>query len=401
MLIKMDPKLTINHLQVIRYMGSKRNILRRIVPIIHSNIDEKRLFFDMFAGTNSVSYALKTCNGGNLGIITNDTQKYSYVIAKALIENNKIQQISLDEAKSDLMKNFESNMKFIKKTWSNRFIRNHQYRTKEDDDRKESFSDFIKKEISEILFCLFTFYFSDIYFSLQQCKEIDSLRFAIEQIEDETKKNIYLTCLLYAVSYGSSTFGHFAQPRRVTDEVLEIRNKSILILFLKKLNGLFIQKNNKESFCFNEDYKNLVNQQKFRRFKKKIGFVYIDPPYSEANYSRFYHILETLVRYDYPVNEYKGLYRDNRFKSGFCKPTKVEEEFRNVLQFAAAADAHAMISYINSGVGLLSKKKLVSLCKEIFGSNNVTVFPDISHIHSTLGNKTKNSVKEILILCGK
>jgi len=394
----MDPEINYRIPQILRYMGNKRSILNRIIPIIESNIDEKKMFFDVFAGTNSVGYAIKTTNGGNIGVVTNDVQAYSYVISKALIENNAIHKIPLYEAQSDLMNNFKNNMNDISKTWSDAFIKNHQYRTHLSD-KEISFQQFIKKSITETPFCLFSFYFTNVYFSLEQCKEIDSLRFAIEQIKNPIKKNIYLICLLYAVSYGSSTFGHFAQPRKVTEEVLKIREKSISELFFKKLSELSIKKNNKKNFCFNEDYKTLFTRKEFKKLKNKIGFVYVDPPYSTANYSRFYHILETLVKYDYPENDYKGLYREDRFKSNFCKSRKVEEEFRAVFEFVKDIEAGMVVSYINSGLGLLPKERLVTLCEEYFGSKNVTTFPDIPHIHSTLGNRTKKHVKEVLILC--
>ncbi|QLJ52828.1 MAG: hypothetical protein Sv326_0653 [Candidatus Fermentimicrarchaeum limneticum] len=389
----MDPSAHVP--QIIRYMGSKRNIVAKILPIIEKNLDDQRMFCDLFAGTNAISYAVKTSK--NVGIITNDIQSYSVAISKALIENNRISTIPIEEAKEDLIENFEENKEFIEDKWDNTFIAHHQYRTKVLNDKPTSFEDFIKTSVSKLPFCLFTFYFSNVYFSSEQCKEIDSLRFAIENVNDKTKKNMYLTCLLYAISYGSSTYGHFAQPRSVSQEVKKIRKRSVVDLFFKKLKNLEVVDNKKENYCFNKDYKDLFLDKKFRSLD--TGFIYMDPPYSTANFSRFYHVLETAVRYDYPHSQFKGRYREDRFKSDFCKRTKVKNEFRNVVQFAHENDAMLLISYLNSHLGLLPKKMILKLCREIYGRAKVVAFPDIRHQHSTMGNLSKNNVKEILILC--
>ena len=313
--MKAKRELGFNDEQIIRYMGSKRNIIDHVVKAIMKIHNDKKIFCDLMSGTNSVGYAIKTLKNKNIGIISNDSQIYSFVIAKTLIENNKIKYIPVNEAKEDLIKNFDKNLSLIEEKWDNKYILKNQYRTSNSKNKTLD---------KQGVCCLFTFYFSKVFFSLKQCKEIDSLRYAIKNIKDKTKKNIYLTCLLYAVSYGSSSFGHFAQPRKITKEVLEIRKKPILNLFFKRLKNLKIGFNKCENICFNQDYKKLFLNKKFLQLSKNITTIYLDPPYSPANYSRFYHILETLIKYDYPKNEYKGLYRDKRFLSNFCKIKTVE-----------------------------------------------------------------------------
>ncbi len=41
-------------------------------------------------------------------------------------------------------------------------------------------------------------------------------------------------------------------------------------------------------------------------------------------YSRYYHVLETPIRYDYPGVSGKGRYRSNRFNTDFCRKAKVK-----------------------------------------------------------------------------
>lgn len=69
----------------------------------------------------------------------------------------------------------------------------------------------------------------------------------------------------------------------------------------------------------------------------KVETFYLDPPYTIDHYSRFYHVLETLVAYDYPELEEKtfhgkkylmnGRYRNDRVQSNYCIPSKGKNEF--------------------------------------------------------------------------
>lgn len=70
---------------------------------------------------------------------------------------------------------------------------------------------------------MFSLYYSNSYFSVEQCIEIDSLRKAIDDLSDEKlqssdDKKVLLVCLLHAVSECVSSVGkNFAQPIKVID----------------------------------------------------------------------------------------------------------------------------------------------------------------------------------------
>lgn len=76
-----------------------------------------------------------------------------------------------------------------------------------------------------------------------------------------------------------------------------------------------------------DDVKELIEY--IKKEMNAVDLVYMDPPYSTANYSRFYHIPETLVRYDYPSCDSKGCYRNDRHKSNFSNPRLVNAEFES------------------------------------------------------------------------
>jgi len=89
--------------------------------------------------------------------------------------------------------------------------------------------------------------------------------------------------------------------------------------------------------------------------------VYVDPPYTSDNYSRFYHALEVLTRYDYPLlqkaGRTKGRYPElgSRHRSSFCVKRQVEQEFRDLAQATAERGAALVLSYGEQN-GLLLKR---------------------------------------------
>ena len=142
--------------------------------------------------------------------------------------------------------------------------------------------------------------------------------------------------LIYALHLTVISVGdHFAQPQKIKPvstnmgnerdrvnlrerkKIITKKRTSICKLFTDKLNEYTMNYkaghiNNK---AFNYEFKDFFKKVNFKKYNIKT--IYIDPPYTNAHYSRFYHIPETLVLYDYPEIEFSGRYRTDRFQSGF------------------------------------------------------------------------------------
>lgn len=337
-----------NTLNTIRYMGIKTNLLAELIPAIQALTPKNGIVLDLMAGSNAVSYALKEF----FTVYTNDVQEYSYVISKAVIENQS-EKISSQTAEKDLSEN-------------------------------------IKKNLKEPTYNFFERVYCDTYFSKTQCKYIDSIRYAIEKLDNEYKKDLYMFALMCAMCKVQSTPGHFAQfMPKDHPRIIPLQKMDINAEFLEKCNNysnLYINNNNNKAFC--GDYKDL--------FKKNIGHIdtiYLDSPYSQEQYSRFYHVLETLVKYDNPTVNFKAKYRNNRFQSDFCYKSKVKQEFANIMSFCKQNEINLVISYSNKGV--LDYTELEKLCGEYFSSVQVN---KINYTHSTQGKGTKE-LNELIISC--
>ena len=334
-------------IQTIRYMGNKGRLLGEIIPEIEKLTEEGDTVCDIMAGTNSVSYALKARNR----LITNDIQFYSYVISRGMLESYDIP--TKEQAQSDLHANFEKN------------------------------------EL-EGIFTFFADSYTDTYFAERQCKDVDSLRYAIEQIADENLKCFYLTVLMSAMCKAQSTTGHFAQfMDKFHKRIIPLRQLSVLNLFYDKI-GEFknFVKSGYNNLHFNLDYKELFKLKEMDGVK----CFYLDSPYTTDQYSRFYHILETVCKYDYPTLEHKAKYRTDRVQSDFCYKKSVAGEFENIIIYCANKGASLVISYSNHGV--IPVEDITAIAQKYYKSVTVKA---TDYEHSSQGKGTID-IKEVLII---
>jgi adenine-specific DNA-methyltransferase len=418
-------------MQIMRYMGNKRSILNFIIPILKEELSKGDPILDLFAGTCAVGYALKR---GHV-VFANDIQEYSYVVSSALLADT-LNIRSVNHAKEELQADFYSNFEELEEVFGapikeeskylgrriNRmsysayraFSERYPYYSNPKGNHGYS-DDFLylfeeenirmhRDDLGILPYMLFSTYFSNGYFGVRQCAEIDSLRYAIGQVEDLKRRTVYLTCLISALSSAVSSTGHFAQYRKINSQkscqsILDERHKSISVAFYDKLqefiheyvdNGQLGRKNR----CFNCDFRELFEVHS--RELQDLAMVYADPPYSSANYSRFYHVLETLVKYDFPENDFVGRYRRDRQISGFCRYSSVEGEFKALFELVSGLGATLALSY--SSKGMISINLIKRIASEFFGKIEPYSY---SYSHSRQGRKSKIPLKEYLLMCSE
>lgn len=335
-----------NTINTIRYMGNKSKLLDFIIPEIKKICPKGSSICDLMAGTNSVAYALKE----DYRVITNDVEEYSTVISNAIVCNN----------------NNQNSLIYL-----------------------EDIKKFYSLNMSKMQYRYFWDNYTDKYFSGYQCKEIDSIRFAIEKVGDY--KDVYLTSLMHAMNIVQSTPGHFAQfLNKDHPRVQKLRSYSVLEVFIAKLTEIAgISGSKFKNQAFNLEYRKLLDN---KEIVDKIDCFYIDTPYTGEQYSRFYHVLNTVVKYDDPVVKYKAGYREDRFKSNFSLRSMALNEFKDMIGILSKLDKKIVLSYSNKG--LLKESEIYDIFKE----NNILVkVIHKSYTHSTQG-KGSNEVKELLFV---
>lgn len=338
-----------NKIDTIRYMGTKSGLLEFIIPEITKITPNNGFVLDLMAGSNAVSYALKPY----FTVYTNDVQMYSKIISEAIIVNQS-ETISSSSATCELEANYQHN-------------------------------------IANKDFSFFEQIYSNTYFSKKQCIDIDALRYAIDFIDNKYRKSLYLLALMATMCKVQSTPGHFAQYMPSNHKrIIPLQQMDVLEEFYKKCDLyssiVFTPMQNK-AFCM--DYRNLLSEKHISH----VDTIYLDAPYSQEQYSRFYHILETIVKYDSPTVHFKAKYRDDRFMSSFCYKDRVEKEFTNIFNYCKTNSINLVLSYSNRG--LIPSEKLYDLANKYFHVVNMKTF---DYKHSTQG-KGSNPIKEILISC--
>lgn len=224
-------------------------------------------------------------------------------------------------------------------------------------------------------YLLATAYYPNVYLGVRQAIATDSLRFAIDRISGpraRERREHYLAALLHALSVTTSATSHFCQPRGLTNAgevnaVLARRSVSIASRTLAYSRA--IQETVEETGArfdnavTSRDWRGLFGRDGWAGPGEAPAVVYMDPPYTADNYSRFYHLLEVVADYDYPPLDLraggatKGRYpsRERRHQSAFCRRATVEDELRDLIEACARSGASVVLSYARES-GLLLRR---------------------------------------------
>jgi len=228
-----------------RYTGSKNKLLPWIKKIIIKECKNASSFFDIFAGTGSVTYGLIDQFDEfyiNDFLFSNEII-YNAFFSPAFYDYDKLTNIAENYCKIN-----ESKLKpdFVTNNYTNK------------------------------------------YFSYNDSLIIDYIRNDIEMMKEilnPKEYNILLASLIYSFDRCANTVGHYEAF---------IKAKEIKSSFkFELINPVFNEKRNKKINIYRNDANKLAEEI-------YADIVYIDPPYSSRQYSRFYHVIETIAKWNKP-----------------------------------------------------------------------------------------------------
>lgn len=381
---------TIPH--ILKYMGGKREILNDIDSAIANMEVATDTFCDLFAGTSIVAFAFSD----KYNIISNDIQQYSSIFAQTyLTDYSTILDIAtiVDEIckeAAELVKEVDERYPDFKFEYKEE-ISFAEMQLMEDEQMS-----LITKEFDDG-FSFFKKSYSGTYWSYEQCKWIDAIRCVAEHRSNTTLYPAILSSLIYAMSYCTQSTGHFAQYRTLSAKnyksVLQYRLKSVSDLFRKKLTELLAT----VPQCTHEHRTSTLDYVDCIETLPEGSLVYADPPYSAVHYSRFYHVLETLVKYDNPKLEYKGRYRDDRYQSPFDQNSNVRTAFKRLFRAIDEKKCHLLLSYSDNA--LLPQDEVMAIAQECFLDRYTIVTHTKPYTHMKMGrsDEYKMEVHELLI----
>jgi len=291
---------------VTRYMGSKYRLLDLVVPAVNVVARQDAPIIDLMAGTHAVGYALRS----DRVVVANDIQAYSETFGKALLLNTQFPHVR-NRMRKDLgpLKTTNSSEGWFSNTYA------------------------------------------DTYFSYEQCREIEEVRTRVSQLTDEVLAAIYLTALIFAMGLCQSSPGHFAQFMPSDHERVKVlRAKSIFDAFETRCTELEFQIKGPRCHLFRREAGQLLSDESLYSLAPEGSVVYLDPPYTTAQYSRYYHLLETVVLDDRPEVLHKAKYRNDRHQSSFCSSSKAAATFGEFLEKISGRGWNLVVSYSSHGV---------------------------------------------------
>lgn len=454
-------------LRTVWLMGVKTRLLGNIQGAVADLIQPGESVLDLCCGTAVVGRSLAS----DYRVIANDVQAFATTLARAHLVGDAAWREALDflDPELDLDDGFDRNMKAMSELLAEPLAREDELlpaviaqlrggtgSTAVDDYRafvehsprpgeperargtelaqmfagtEALYGDFLAERRvnpQATPFGLCTLYFQNTYFGVRQSLVLDSIRAAIAGIPEtdpfqKQKQDLYLAALVYAASVSTSGTSHFAQPvsARRDPELLRVarrRESSIEDEFYVALDAIrreWGERTPAHEHRVTRGAGEEILAANGALADETVNLVYLDPPYTADNYSRFYHALETLVNYDYPEFELhrgkvtRGLYpiQEARFRSDFCRSGKVEDAFRQVAELAAARGAKLLVSYAEEN-GLLFKRwlrqgegnpraRFRQLFRDYFDRVEIR---DKALLHSGQGDSNR-PIMELLTLC--
>jgi len=383
----------------ISYMGTKHDLAGRVRKVI-SKCQPGQLL-DAFAGMGAVAEA----HAGRRRVWTNDVQQFAYLASKCRFTA----QAGPPKAatfRAAVRRFYDENMTRLQDQNAAAWF--DARKLLQADDFEEFGTRFraieeARRHHKDAYGCFFRTY-GNAYFSLTQAAEIDSIRYALDTLRGQGVVTVVefdwaLLALGHAALRVANTTGHFAQfltpSEKNVGRVIQQFGRSV---FSEWMNSIETMKPIGSSKWREANRATRSDSATLLRGIPKgsgLGVVYCDPPYTDDQYSRFYHVWETLVLYDYPEIIGQGRYRPGRFTTDFSLRSRVADAFRSLVEEVSATGADLVLSYPSNG-----------LLHEVGGSPldalrakypNARLAAEVEYNHSTMGaskGQAKSSVAE-------
>jgi len=334
------PQVKENHFQLHnrRYIGNKQKLIEWIFSILDKECEGKS-FTDIFAGTGVVS-AVASKHFDE--VILNDFLYSNHAIYKAFFDKGDWNQEKI-----------------------NNIIKN--YNNINGEDLGDNY---------------FSTNFGGKFFSKNSAKIIGFVRENIEENKNnltEREYHMLISSLLYSTDKIANTVGHY--DAYFKKEFVEDN------FFMRPIDPIEV----KSALIFREDANSLAK-------KIQTDIIYIDPPYNSRQYSRFYHVLETLTKWDKPKLHGVALKPEPENMSDYCR-VSAKDRFVELVNDINAN--YLVVSYNNtyeSKSNSSQNKITLREIKNILTKRGKTKIFEKDYRHFNAGNTDFNNHKEYLFV---
>jgi adenine-specific DNA-methyltransferase len=377
----------------ITYMGTKRALTPAVNEVLRHA--QSGTFLDAFSGMCSIGLSIGTARQ----VWSNDVQVFASEVAKALFVSRRAPLSPLSCGDSHFER-YQSQKQLLTGSFASSLAEEQRLIS------ATSFTDFadltdkLRGALAlEIARCrlrsphLFTITYAGTFFGVQQAIETDAIVASINSAiksrrvtRDEARwEVIALGRALLKIATSTGHFAQYLKPKLHNyRRHIALRKRSLWAEWLNSLSQLSPVGNlawRRKNRVFNQDSLSLIPM--LANHKANLGVIYADPPYTDDQYSRFYHILETLCLYDYPTVSGAGLYRPGRFHTPFSLKSEAAKALMILIQSCARAGADLILSYPTDGLATKAGADVRAMLRQHF--KRVEVCHSLSHTHSTFG----------------
>lgn len=393
----------------ISYMGTKRQLASRVADLVADC--KNGIFLDLFSGMGAVGAAVAPARQ----VWSNDLQIFASEVAHACFCSQD-SPLSSHDAAELCTEPFAENQQACLQRFYIR-VRNESLALACNDisalasdfegalSQEHASSGGRKRKHHYLL----TKYFGGTYFGVLQAIHADSIRAALDvRLADHTltadQHRWLLLALCVALSKCSTATGHFAQPLAPKPsnirKFVSQRRRSLWrewIVAVDELTPVGAAAWRARNRAFRGDAVSLLRNLAEGVARRRPSVIYADPPYTKDQYSRYYHLYETVILYDYPGTMGRGQYRGDREVSAFSLAKSAGAAFSTMIEQCSVMKCDLVISYPTHGLLPESQKQIPDMLQRHYRRKVESIV--IPHFHSTFGSahgKTRSRVAEVL-----
>lgn len=362
-----------------KYMGSKCWMLTNgLGSLLLREARHSERFVDLFSGTGVVSWHVAT--KVDLPVLAVDLQAYSAVLSKAIL------------GRTFTLEGFDEGKDWIARArslagWSSEG-KHHEELDQEDVMQA--------REMCEGADGLITRSYGGFYYSPPQALLLDALLSELPSSDPE--RTTCLAALICAATRCAASPGHTAQPFQPTTSALPFINESWAKDPSEACEAILPGISKQFALCAGSTIVGDAHQ--IAREQVSSGdLVFLDPPYSAAQYSRFYHVLETIARGSCGVVEGEGRYPppNERPRSKWSLKSEALDALKDLLALLGERQCRVVMTFPQYGCsnGIVGEQ-IADLARRWFVVDTMA----IPMRHSTLGgnNAGRSSRRDALEL---
>jgi adenine-specific DNA-methyltransferase len=354
-------------------MGSKTALLRGVLgEVILREARTAVRFVDLFAGSGSVSHFV--AEQLPVEVLSVDLQAYARELSGAITERTATLQMAwinttwTAEAEQAL-KSDRTNLALLDGA---------------EDTGKEGVLRARAKSGEVDAKHFITRHYGGHYFSPRQAYALDTLYASLPV--SGVERTVGLAALLHTASVCAAAPGHTAQPFQPTEKLLPYIQtawkRDVIAECQAQVSALVLRKAKREGRAIVESAIDVV---------AKINaddVVFCDPPYSAAQYSRFYHVLEGIALGGWPsvAGSGRAPSRELRETSDFSMKSTAKKAMKALLVALRSRGCRVIITFPDADASNgLSSTDIIAIAKE---ANWVVVDTYVASSHSTLGGSS-------------